>query len=919
MDNNLLDQLEIDAKTLLCEKKHTLSASLLRAKFTEEQVPGKNATAILQINVAENGTSTEHLAASLKLINKEFTEVIILIDMELAKLIYSIIMPYMPKGQVQGIVERRKSDWITQSISSIINNLTIPWKITSSKDDKYKDVLKLVTLLKENTDLYKSIQEDAASLKSYLTTTHNIIPALYKDKDVIERYIISRMVTIYNYNHHKNVYITLNNMMSYKVLQKTTKQQSPQCLTIYFTKNSRDNNKEILTSTELNQKLHEFDMLDKISHQRSYLENSAKYFPGNVYLQSTNRTLLTCNKFQSASFGIADESYFEGKSFKSLFPKSEANKIANTVEEIISTNEAKVFVESNYYPLAGKEIFFVTTKMPLRNKKNRIIGVLGFSKKLGDKRALEKFKNVDTKNIMKTIVEGNTKPESKIDKQNTASLRKTIETMPGNVIWQDTDGKILGCNHCQAQFLNFSSPKDLVGKNLDGFLTKEHAKKSQEHIADIVSTGKPVITEEIYKTENGFIVMSSHKTPIKDQGGKIIGIMTVSFDISANRQREIKLEQEKEKLEQAHSCKNKFIQDIEHDMRTPFAGLCSLTELCAYSEKDSTKKKHLDKMSSLAKELMTRCDALLEANRNGDFSNNNTVIMMQDLATGITNNHITAIKEKFLDYDLDFDNNIPKEVLGDHYKVRKILNHLMHNATEHTKEGGIKLTIKLESNKQDSPILSFTVTDTGKGFSNKDQETMFDKGRVLSHTIAIPKQKIDLNEVKRFVEDLRGTISVDSEIGKGTSIKVTIGFTLPNKNNEVTIAKGTACHKVLIVEDSRITTKFLEGAVASIGSTSKTTTNGAEALNLFKNDDFDILLLDIDLEDTTGYKLVQEIRNLENTKQKPPIIIIMMTAQQSKIDMGLNKNLGIAKFLVKPISMQDISGIMQTLTKHKEM
>ena len=731
MNKTILDQLNIDVEKLLgdIKGKSSLSAPIFEAKLTASAT-NSNKTALLQVNVVED---TSKLETTLELIQKEFAAVTIFVDMQLARLAYRIILPYMSEEQIQNIATRRKLDWLANNMTAL-KKMAIPCSIITDNEAsivKTKDdnLAELRILLKSNDKLRKNITADNLTLKAYLADTHNIIPAQYQQElhnydSIIENYLITKTATIaaiHSCSHYEYVYIAPYTMHSYTFLQQTaTLQHLPQHLTLSFTKISENNEQKLLTSTELNQQLHDHDLLNKISERKSYLENSIKHFPGNVYLQSLNHTLITCNKSQSLTLGIEDESYLTDKAFENLFPKNEADKISNTVNEITTKNTVKVFIESNYYPLAGKELYFLTIKTPLRNKKNKTIGIIGFSLKMNDVGNMEKPKSSQPQDVMQTIV-----TDKPMLHAGTANLIKSMEHMPGHTFWQDTKGKILGCNYNHALFLGFDSPLAVIGKNASDFLTDEHALESKKALARMITTGKPVSKAEKYQSGNNFLNMISHKTPIKDNNGKIIGIIVIAIEAYGNNQHQMQLEQEKEQLEIANSFQNKFLETIGHDMRAPILGLYNMTELCAAQETDPEKKQQLHEISNCAKDL-------LKFSSNISGKNSKNLVSIKDSTNSVISSHINAIQTKHLRFKLDYDNNIPDTVVGDSYNLKKTINNLMASAICHSKQGYITLAIKLESHKGNELEISFTMFDSGAIISKEEQLYIFSQYNTLN-------------------------------------------------------------------------------------------------------------------------------------------------------------------------------------------
>lgn len=840
MDDTVLEQLEIDAV------EATLGLAI-----------DSNKAALLQVDIAAEDYETRHLKASLRLIDKEFTAVTIILDMQLALLVYGTTMPYMSEEQLEDIVTSKKLAWITKNMPAI-SELTIPWSIVTGREQslqqaKNDNILKIRPLLQG--------KKDTALLKIYLADIHNITEAQYKNDTDIDHYLISHIATIeamHFFNEYAYIYIARYSMDSYSFLQQTSELENlPQYSTLKFTKN---NAKEISTNDKLNEKSLNINLINEYADKKYYLENPIKNFPGPVYIESLNRTFSPCDKQPHSPIGAKDEPYFAGKNFESFSSQDEADKLAKIVEEITSTNTTKTLIENPHY--LRNKLPFLSIKMLLRNKKNKSVGILGFSMQLEDKN--------HTHNI--------------------ATLRETIENMPGQAFWQNTHGQILGCNRNQAKFLGFDSPEDLIGKYPIDFLTEKHAKGEQQSIREIIATGKAIIKEEIYKSASNFMVMISHKIPVKDNNGKVIGIIAVSFDISEIRQDEIQLEQEKEKLSAVKNFEHQFAQTIEHDMRNSFIELCNMTEACARKENNLIKKNNLYDISSCAKDLINYCDSLLDFNAVENYSNNKNLVSIKDLITSIVNTHADFIESKNLDFELCYDNNIPKEVIGDSYRIKKILASLVKNAARHTDQGYIKLVITLESYKNSSPTISFKIIDSGIGI-NKDN-----KQHTVTKDCSSSGKCICLNEIKLFVEDLGGTIHIESGGLAGSSITVTLNFDMPNIMNNKTLASATP---------------FLEEITTELDCYSKPTTKGITILNTLKDEHFDILLLDIGLEDTDGYTLARKIRLLELRQRQQPVKIIIMTSQQAKLQSGLAKELNITDYFIEPAQVKDLTNTIK--------
>lgn len=907
-DKYILDKLEINAEDVI---DNSIEVRTPEAKTeTEATLSAKpsSSSALLQIDITKKKELDNQITAALKLINTEFKSVTILLDTPLANLIYGIVMPYMSGKQIQEIVKQKKLEWTQRNIHTL-NKLTIPWTISTNEakaiqQAKSANICKAKELIKNNDELRESIKKDRTYLRSYLTKTHNITDAQYqktstKNDKAVESYLIENIAIVaalHSIDKHRHNYLVLDDMNIQSYFLPNLPQRLTLQLTTYYKRLAKTPN--------------DLTLLKKVSHRNSYLEHSVKHFSGNVYLLSSNHTYLACNKQQSIAFGMSDDTYIKGKNTESLFPKDDASNIANTISEIVNTSATKTLVED--YPYLGSRLPYLSIKIPLRNKNNKNVGIIGFSKKIDDQEETVKLTESKPDNIMQKII-ANDKGHYDI-----TTLKTTIEHMPGCVFWQDTNGKILGCNHAQALFAGYKSNEGLIGKTPDIFLTKGYAKEAKKELAEIISTGKPLIKEEVYKAKDDLRIVISHKTPVKDDTDNVVGIVVISVDISKSKQRELSLEKEKEKLEAANNFKSQFIQDIEHDMRTPFVGLCNMTELYAHKETDSEKRKQLQEISSCAQDLLAYCDSLLEFSKSSSFIKNDSVIHTKRLIESIAGSNSTIAKTKDIDFIFEYDESIPKKIVSDPYRIKRILNTLIGNSIKQTQKGYIKLIVKLVSYEGSEAIVSVSILDSSPGINKEQQEHIFKKCGIISSGNK-PEQGLSLNEVKRFVEDLRGQIAIESEINKGTNITVTLPLASASaQKKKPFISKKTINQNILIVEDSRITVKFLSGIMQEIGCYSQSAPSEEETLSILKREHFDILLLDIGLEDTDGYTLARKIRALEERLQRPPVKIIMMTAQQSRLDSEINKELGVVAQFTKPLKVDKLMSTILDITQNTE-
>jgi two-component system aerobic respiration control sensor histidine kinase ArcB len=277
------------------------------------------------------------------------------------------------------------------------------------------------------------------------------------------------------------------------------------------------------------------------------LEKIFEQMPGHVYWKNKEGVFISCNTNNWKDFGLTSLSDFQGKTDYDLFSKEQAEKIRATDLEVIRTEQEKI-IEEGGTDGDGINALFLSHKIPLRNAHKKIIGLLGISINITDAKKAE----IERLNFLENI----------------------IALMPGHVYWVDRNGIYLGCNDNQAQSAGLASRKDIIGKrNKDlpwnfnaGVLPETLDKINQE----VMTTGKSISVEEpalLHNEKNALFL--SHKAPIYNNENEIIGMVGISFDITAQREAEKELRETQEKLEGMTLVS----ASIAHELRTPLANM----------------------------------------------------------------------------------------------------------------------------------------------------------------------------------------------------------------------------------------------------------------------------------------------------------------------------------------------------------
>lgn len=364
-------------------------------------------------------------------------------------------------------------------------------------------------------------------------------------------------------------------------------------------------------------------------------------------------------------------------------------------------------------------------------------------------------------------------------------VNKILDLIPVSFYCKDLKGTYITCNQYMLDMVGFKNREDIIGKTDFDLVWKDIAIELRKIDLHVMETQKAYEVEETPNLINQQKhVYLTTKTPFYDNAGKVAGIIGISIDITERKKAEIALQESIKQERIINDMKTAFIKNMEHDIRTPFIGILNLSEILAQDEIDFDKKKLLSDVVSCTKELLEYFNVILDFSKiESSLAIKEQPFRMKELANSIMTIIKPACMAKKLDFILDYDDNLPSVLIGDPYRVKKLLLNLVGNAVKFTKEGYIKLHIQASKYEQNSRyvIVKFNVEDTGIGIPNEKKEFIFEsftKG-TLSNRSSYKGTGLGLKIVKQFIEDLDGDIHLESSLNKGSVFTVFLKLKIP--------------------------------------------------------------------------------------------------------------------------------------------
>jgi len=488
-------------------------------------------------------------------------------------------------------------------------------------------------------------------------------------------------------------------------------------------------------------------------NKSAQLEHIIDSLPGHVYWMDREGHILGCNDEQANDFGISSRLEMVGKTIYDFQQKKLADNILINNNQILRTKKPLLIEEQTVLTNGNKKIF-LSHKAPLKDKSGRAIGVIGIS------------------------------TDITAHKNNENTLENIIAMMPGNVYWINQKGICLGCNQNLVNIMGFSLKKEIVGHSPYRLMSKELAKLTRENDRKIMVSGiAQTFEEEGIDIGGKPATYLTKKVPLKNDAGKVVGLVGISLDITERKLMERKLKKAKEQAEMANEAKSDFLDNMRHDIRTPLSNIVGLSTILTTMEKNKEKKEFVNAIQVSGKALLELMTRILEFDNieTGRKPIAHVSFSLQRLLTELIKIHEASMINKHIKISINYDNRIPDKIIGDQERIHRILLNLVSNAIKFTEEGSIIISIEVAKKDQKNIFIKFTVKDTGIGIPKDKFEVIFDKFNRLTHSYngTYQGEGLGLYIVKSFVTELEGSIKVTSKIGKGSTFTCIIPFVIP--------------------------------------------------------------------------------------------------------------------------------------------
>ncbi|MGV3346522.1 aerobic respiration two-component sensor histidine kinase ArcB [Enterobacteriaceae bacterium LUAb1] len=488
--------------------------------------------------------------------------------------------------------------------------------------------------------------------------------------------------------------------------------------------------------------------------------------------------------------------------------------------------------------------------------------------------------------------------------QQSSFLRSFLDASPDLVFYRNVDQQFSGCNRAM-ELLTGKSEKQLIGLTPTDVYDDEAASKILETDDKVFRHNVSITYEQWLKYPDGRkACFEMRKVPYYDRIGKRNGLMGFGRDITERKRYQ-------DALENASREKTTFISTISHELRTPLNGIVGLSRILLDTHLNEEQLKYLKTIHVSAITLGNIFNDVIEMNKieRRKVQLDNQPIDFTGFLIDLENLAGLLAQPKGLRFVLKVMEPVPHQVITDGTRLRQILWNLMSNAVKFTHEGEIEVRVAWSQDQ-----LRFEVADSGIGIPQNEQDKIF------AMYYQVPDRQggkpatgtgIGLAVSRRLARSMGGDITVSSCPGKGACFTLILqapqvpeeACALPAKE-EVPLP---ILH-VLLVEDIELNVIVARSVLEKLGNSVEVAMTGQAALSLFEPNEFDLILLDIQLPDMTGLDIARTLRDRFSPAQLPPIVALTANVLKDKkeyLDAGMDD------VLSKPLAVEALTAVIK--------
>ena len=381
----------------------------------------------------------------------------------------------------------------------------------------------------------------------------------------------------------------------------------------------------------------------------------------------------------------------------------------------------------------------------------------------------------------------------------------------------------------------------------------------------------------------------------------------------------------KSKAEEASKSKAEFLATMSHEIRTPLNGVIGLTHLLLEDDPKQEQIENLNALKFSAQNLHAVVNDILDFSKieQGKIELEEIEFRLYEVVKAIIAALSYRAKEKQIELNLNYDENVPSLIIGDPTRLGQVLNNLLNNAIKFTDKGSVSLNIRLLNTIAAQAQIEFEVKDTGIGIPKAKQKMIFDRFTQSSTSTARKYGGTGLGlSICKNLLALKGTeLLLESDEGKGAKFYFSLNYKHKSSSTENIQPHSTlksepannAILKILVAEDNLLNQKIIAKFLAKWNMKYTLVENGLDALDRLNSSDYNLILMDLQMPKMDGLETTQSIRKSSKLKVRNIPIIALTASAMLDVEADI-KLAGMNDYISKPFNPDDLYHKIMLLT-----